>query len=71
MKRRGLLVAVAIVAAGAAAGRALYQAYPVRVSLVVALARNCVRSWGAPPGATTTERNPAYTESAAAAPLRS
>ena len=72
MNRRRLLVAalvaVAIAAAGAAAGRALYRAYPVRVSLVVALARNYVRSWGAPPGATTTERNPAYAESADAAP---
>ncbi|HLY00448.1 MAG TPA: PQQ-binding-like beta-propeller repeat protein [Roseiarcus sp.] len=72
MKRRGLLVAalaaVVIVAAGAAGGRALYRAYPVRVSLSVALARNYLRSWGAPPGATTTERNPAYTEPAAAAP---
>jgi len=38
------LVAVAIAAAGATAGRAVYRAYPVRVSLVVALARNYVRS---------------------------
>lgn len=72
MNGRRLLVvalgAVVIVAAGAAGGRALYRAYPVRVSLSVALARNYLRSWGAPPGATTTERNPAYTEPAAAAP---
>ena len=63
MRRRlliGAIVAFAILAAGAAAGRILYRAYPVQVSLFVALTRNDVRSWGAPPGATTTEQNPAY-----------
>jgi hypothetical protein len=63
MKRRGLLItavsAVTLIAAGAAAGRALYQAYPVQSSLFAALTRNAIRSWGAPPGATTTEVNPA------------
>src|SRR5690348_553999 len=72
MNKRRLLAAaigaVAIAAAGAAAGLAFYRANPVRASLFVALTRNAIRSWGAPPGATTTERNPAYIESADAAP---
>ena len=72
MKRKGLLVAslgaVALVAAGAVAGRVLYQTYPVQVSLFAALARNVVRSWGAPPGATRTEQNPAYPVAAVSAP---
>jgi alcohol dehydrogenase (cytochrome c) len=62
--RRGLLiaalVALAVLAAGAAAGRILYRAYPIQVSLFAALTRNYILSWGAPPGATTTEWNPAY-----------
>src|SRR5690242_9911892 len=70
--KKSLLVAafgaVAMIAVGAAGGRALYQAYPVQISLFAALLRNTVRSWGAPPGATATEPNPAYTESAGAAP---
>jgi alcohol dehydrogenase (cytochrome c) len=72
VNKRRLLVAalgaVALAAVGAAAGLAFYRAYPVQTSLFVALTRNFVRSWGAPPGATTTERNPAFTESADAAP---
>jgi alcohol dehydrogenase (cytochrome c) len=38
------------------------------VSLFAALTRNYVRSWGAPPGATTTEVNAAYKSAAAPAP---
>ena len=72
MNKRHLLAAaigaVAIAATGAAAGLAFYRAYPVRASLLVALTRNAILSWGAPPGATTTERNPAYIESAGAPP---
>jgi alcohol dehydrogenase (cytochrome c) len=72
MKRKTLalaaLGAVALIAAGAAVGRALYHAYPVQVSLFVALTRNAMRSWGAPPGATMTERNPAYETAAGPAP---
>lgn len=68
--RRSLIIAVlavlAVVAAGTAAGRILYRAYPVQMSLFAALTRNYIRSWGAPPGAATTELNPAYrTEGAA------
>jgi ABC-type sulfate transport system substrate-binding protein len=62
------LAALALLAAGAAAARALYRAYPVQVSVFVALTRNYVRSWGAPPGATRTELNPAYQGVAEAAP---
>ena len=61
----GALAALAIFAAGAAAGRILYRVYPVQMSLFAALTRNYVRSWGAPPGATTTELNPAYKSAAA------
>jgi alcohol dehydrogenase (cytochrome c) len=64
MNGRSLLIAalgaVAVVAASAAAGRALYRTYPVQVSLFAALTRNTIRSWGAPPGETRTEQNPAY-----------
>ena len=73
MRRRlliGVIVALAILAAGATAGRILYRAYPVQMSLFAALTRNYIRSWGAPPGVTTTEQNPAYKD-AAAAPARS
>src|SRR3984957_159105 len=73
MRRRlliGVIVALAILAAGAAAGRILYRVYPVQMSLFAALTRNAIRSWGAPPGATTTEQNPAYKD-AAASPTRS
>ena len=72
MKRKALalaaLGAVALTVAGAAVGRALYHAYPVQVSFFVALTRNTMRSWGAPPGATVTERNPAYETAAVPAP---
>src|ERR1700734_3245682 len=61
----GALSALAVLAAGAAAGRILYRAYPVQVSLFAALTRNYIRSWGAPPGATTTEVNAAYKSAAA------
>jgi alcohol dehydrogenase (cytochrome c) len=72
--KRSLLIAafaaLALFAAGAAAGRILYRVYPVQASLFAALTRNYIRSWGAPPGATTTEQNPAYKD-AAPAPARS
>lgn len=68
--RRSLLIAalaaLALGAAGATAGRILYRAYPVQMSLFAALTRNSIRSWGAPPGATTTELNLAYRTEAAA-----
>src|SRR5580704_662289 len=73
MRRRlliGVIVALAILAAGATAGRVLYRAYPVQMSLFVALTRNYIHSWGAPSGATTTELNSAY-QSAAGPPAPS
>ena len=64
MKTRSLLVtalgAVALIVAGAAAGRPVYRADRVQVALFFALTRSYVGSWEAPAGATTTERNPAY-----------
>ena len=73
MNRRTLIIAalavIALFAAGAVAGRLLYRAYPVQVELFVALTRNTVRSWGAPPGETRTEVNPAYKTVAAAPTL--
>ena len=71
MNRKLLIVAaigvVALFAAGALAGHLLYRAYPVQVQLFVALTRNTIRSWGAPPGETRTELNPAYQPAAARA----
>ena len=73
MNRKLLIVAaigiVALFAASALAGHLLYRAYPVQVQLFVALTRNTIRSWGAPPGETRTELNPAYQPAAAAPKL--
>ncbi len=63
----GALAVLSIFAAGAAAARILYRAYPVQVSVFAGLTRNYIRSWGAPPGATTTELNPAYLAAASPA----
>lgn len=74
MKRSLVIAALAVLglaAAGAAAGRLVYRTYPVQASLSVALMRNYIRSWGAPPGATRTELNPAYRSAAAATPTLS
>ena len=62
------LVAAALVVAGAAGGAAIFRAYPVRTSLLVAMSRNYLRSWSAPKGSVATELNPAYKRLAAAAP---
>jgi alcohol dehydrogenase (cytochrome c) len=64
----GAVAALAILAVPTAA-RVLYRAYPVQVSLFVALTRNYIRSWGAPPGATWTELNSAYKTAAEALTL--
>jgi len=71
MKRRlvtAALVALALVATIGVAGGALFRAYPVQMSLFVAMTRNYLRSWSAPKGETTTELNPDYKGAAAAAP---
>src|SRR5580698_2079959 len=72
MKRSLFIGAVAALAILAVlmAGRVLYRAYPVQVSLFVALTRNYIHSWGAPSGATTIELNSAY-QSAAGPPAPS
>ena len=72
MKRSLFIGAVAALAilAVLTAGRVLYRAYPVQMSLFVALTRNYIHSWGAPSGATTTELNSAY-QSAAGPPAMS
>jgi hypothetical protein len=71
MNRRLLLMLVGVVVAlgviGAAAGGALYYLYPVQVSTLAGMSRNYLLSWSAPPGATTTELNPAYKAAAAIA----
>jgi alcohol dehydrogenase (cytochrome c) len=66
--RTGAIVAVALLAVGAATGRILYRTHQVQVSRFVILTRNYVRSWGAPPGVTMTAQNPAYEIAADLAP---
>ena len=73
MRRKLIVIAgvlVALGAAGAAAGGALYYAYPVQVSIFAGLTRNYLLSWSTPPGTTTTELNAAYkaAEAVAASP---
>jgi alcohol dehydrogenase (cytochrome c) len=50
------------------AKRALYSSYPVQATVFAGLARNCIWSWTAPPGATRTERNPNYQDAGAGGP---
>ena len=68
MIKKLLIIAGALGVAGAAAGGALYYAYPVQVSTLAGLTRNYLLSWAAPPGTTTTELNAAYKGAGAAAP---
>ena len=60
MKSKLFIIACALVVIGAAAGGTLYYLYPVQVSTLAGMTRNYLISWSAPPGATTTELNPAY-----------
>ena len=72
MRRRLLvsaLAALAIFAAGALIGSILYRAHPVQAAHFILLTKHYVRSWGAPPGATVTERNPVYKVAADLAPV--
>jgi alcohol dehydrogenase (cytochrome c) len=71
MIKKLLIIAGALGAIGAAAGGALYYAYPVQVSIIGGLSRNYLLSWFAPPGTTTTELNAAYKEAGAVAPALS
>ena len=68
MIKKLFIIAVALGVIGAAAGGALYYAYPVQVSIFAGLTRNYVLSWSAPPGTTTTELNAAYKDAGAVAP---
>jgi alcohol dehydrogenase (cytochrome c) len=67
MRHKLIIIAVALVAAGAATGGALYYFYPVQVSIFAALTRNYIISWAAPLGTTTTELNAAYKDAGAVA----
>ena len=62
------LAALAIFAAGAVIGSILYRAHPVQAAHFILLTKHYVRSWGAPPGSTVTERNPVYKVAADLAP---
>jgi alcohol dehydrogenase (cytochrome c) len=68
MRHKFIVIAGALVVAGVAAALALYYAYPVQVSTLAGLTRNYLISWSAPPGTATTELNPGYSASGAAAP---
>ena len=68
MRHKFIVIAGALVVAGVAAALALYYAYPVQVSTLAGLTRNYLISWSAPPGTATTELNPGYNASGAAAP---
>jgi alcohol dehydrogenase (cytochrome c) len=63
-----IIIVVVLGVIGAATGGALYYLYPVQVSTIAGLSRNYLISWSAPPGATTTELNPAYKAPEAVAP---
>ena len=65
-----LMIAGALAVIGAAAGGALYDIYPVQVSMFAGLTRNYILS-STPPGTTTTELNAAYkaAEAIAASPV--
>ena len=49
MIKKLLIIAVALGVIGAAAGGALYYAYPVQVTTLAAMAHNYLLSWYAPP----------------------
>jgi alcohol dehydrogenase (cytochrome c) len=70
MKKTLFKIAVVLALIGAtaaAAGGALYLAYPIQVSTFAGLTRNYLISWFAPVGTTTTELNAAYEGAAAVA----
>lgn len=59
MKKKLLLIACALIVAGAAAGGALYHAYPVQVSTLAGLTRNHFLTLNAPAGTIRVEVNEA------------
>jgi alcohol dehydrogenase (cytochrome c) len=71
MRHKFEIIAIALVAAGAAAvgaGAALYFAYPNQVQLVAGETRSYLLSLNAPPGTVRTEENPAFKGTATPAP---
>src|SRR5277367_4774111 len=67
MNLKLLLIVGALVVVGAAAGWALYSAFPVQMSQVAGMTRNYFLTLDAPPGAASTEMNSAYQVPAPAA----
>ncbi len=67
-RRDYVILALLVAAAGAVGlGLGLYHTYPVQVSLDAAAGRDELLSLNAPPGTLTTEKNPAYQATSAAA----
>jgi len=58
--KKFLIIIGTLIVIGAAAGGALYYAYPIQMSTIGGLTRNYILSLGAPAGTTTTETNPDY-----------
>jgi alcohol dehydrogenase (cytochrome c) len=69
MRHKLIIIAAALVVAGAAVAGALYYMYQVQVSTLGGLTRNYFISWSAPPGTITTELNAAYKGAGAATSL--
>ena len=60
MVEKLLAIGGALAVIGAATAAALYWAFPVRMSILAGLTRNCVRSWSAPRGTASIQSYPAY-----------
>jgi alcohol dehydrogenase (cytochrome c) len=78
VRRKLFIVAVVAIVAAAllailapGAKRFMTRTFPYQSAFYAGLARNYIWSWSAPPGATTTEANPAYNAGAPAAAPRS
>jgi glucose dehydrogenase len=78
VRRKLFIVAVVVIVAAAllailapGAKRFMTRTFPYQSAFYAGLARNYIWSWSAPPGATTTEANPAYNAGAPAAAPRS
>jgi alcohol dehydrogenase (cytochrome c) len=67
MKKKLLIIAGALVVAGAAIGGGLYLAFPVQVSTIAGLTHVYLMTLGAPAGTISTEANAAYQRPVAAA----
>jgi alcohol dehydrogenase (cytochrome c) len=60
MIKKLFIIACVLAVIGAAAGGALYYAYPNQMAKYAGMTRNYFLTWSAPPGTTTTELNAAY-----------